>query len=161
MIRRRIQAICVLAVSGLVAGLVWIAPVSAVNATFGQKILPLDCVFTTINAGTGQLYYVTPQACGIFVPPPNANNYYTVPQAGGTYAAYSPDRTIFYVPDTAASKNAGLNLANGNYPQWQPIVSPSTEPAKAATTRAKVSGTSVAVAIGGIVGLIALIVFIF
>lgn len=161
MIRRTLQAICVALLVGAPAAVMRAAPAFAVNATFGQKILPLDCVFTTINAGTGQLYYVTPQACGIFVPPPDTTNYYTVPQAGSTYAGYSPDRTIFYVPGTVGSRNTGLNLANGNYYGWQPIVSPATGQAKTAKTNAKVSGANVAVAVGGIVGLIALIVFIF
>lgn len=43
--------------------------VSAQNVSFGQKILPMDCIFTVVNAGTGQLDYLTPQACGVYVPP--------------------------------------------------------------------------------------------
>lgn len=44
-----------------------VSSVSAEDTVFSQKILPLNCVFTTVNAGTGELYYVTPEACGVVV----------------------------------------------------------------------------------------------
>ena len=43
----------------------------ALQDEFTQRILPLNCVFTFVNNGTGQLVYVTPQACGV---PVQANN---------------------------------------------------------------------------------------
>ena len=41
------------------------AQTHALQDEFTQRILPLNCVFTVVNNGTGQLVYVTPQACGV------------------------------------------------------------------------------------------------
>lgn len=34
----------------------------------------MNCLFTMVNAGTGQLDYLTPQACGVFVPQNNVTS---------------------------------------------------------------------------------------
>jgi len=46
------------------------SPAGATDTSFKQRILPLNCVFQTIDAGTGTLFYVTPEACGALVTPP-------------------------------------------------------------------------------------------
>jgi hypothetical protein len=43
----------------------------AEQATFKQQILPIDCVFETVNDGLGTLHYLTPAECGQQVDDPN------------------------------------------------------------------------------------------
>ena len=54
----------------LIALLASASPAGATGTSFKQQILPLNCVFQTIDAGTGTLFYVTPEACGVLVTPP-------------------------------------------------------------------------------------------
>jgi hypothetical protein len=44
------------------------ASASAEQTTFTQKILPANCMFETVNDGTGTLRYLTPATCWQFVP---------------------------------------------------------------------------------------------
>ena len=85
--------------------------------TFSQRILPLNCVFTVINAGTGDLYYLTPAECGVALTPPTTptNPVPTVSQLVVPGTA----RPVFFVPATtgAASSNAGGVLPIA----WKPI----------------------------------------
>lgn len=73
-------------------------PILAADTTFTQKILPMDCVFETVNDGTGTLYYVTPEACGVVVnqPPEQATitPYVTNPSGGTIGAAPTPYYSI-------------------------------------------------------------------
>ena len=39
--------------------------VHGVNATLKQEILPLDCVFDTVNDGSNTIIYLTPIECGV------------------------------------------------------------------------------------------------
>jgi hypothetical protein len=41
----------------------------AETTNFTQQILPLNCVFETVNNGTGTIHYLTPAACGQVVHP--------------------------------------------------------------------------------------------
>ena len=51
-------------------------PAAAEQATFKQKILPANCVFETVNDGTGTIRYLTPSTCWQFVP-----QFFTFPPA--------------------------------------------------------------------------------
>ena len=44
-----------------------VAAAAAAGTSLEQKILPMDCVFETINDGTGTLRYLTPAECGVLV----------------------------------------------------------------------------------------------
>lgn len=155
MLRRKIQIIfssVILAYSVLSA-----APALAADTTFSQKILPLDCIFTTVNAGTGELYYVTPEACGVFIPPSSTTTTSPTAQPGNVYSSsYSPNRPVFYVPSTASDGNP----TNANFLPWRPVVSTAPGIGKLSKANTKVSSRTIKVVIGGIVVLIALIVFI-
>jgi hypothetical protein len=50
-------------------GLGTTAHVSAEHTTLKQQILPLDCVFETVNDGLGTINYLTPAECGVLIPP--------------------------------------------------------------------------------------------
>lgn len=50
------------------------AYVFASTTSFKQQILPLHCIFQTIDDGTGTLYYVTPKACGVLINPAPGNS---------------------------------------------------------------------------------------
>lgn len=43
--------------------------VDAVPASLKQQILPLECVFEYVNDGTGTIVYLTPDECGVIIPP--------------------------------------------------------------------------------------------
>jgi hypothetical protein len=43
--------------------------VSAEHTTLKQQILPIDCVFETVNDGSGTIHYLTPAECGQIIPP--------------------------------------------------------------------------------------------
>ncbi len=59
---------------GILLGLTFVSKVSASSNTEAKlKILPLECVFETVNDGTNDIIYITPEACGQFVPPPATN----------------------------------------------------------------------------------------
>jgi hypothetical protein len=59
---------------GLSLGLTFASKVNASSNTEARlKILPLECVFETVNDGTNDIIYITPEACGQFVPPPATN----------------------------------------------------------------------------------------
>lgn len=63
-----------LVVTGLLTALLFLSlstSVQAKGALFTQKILPLNCVFQTVDDGLGTLYFFTPAECGeIIYPPP-------------------------------------------------------------------------------------------
>lgn len=91
---------------------------SAVNTTFTQQILPLNCIFTIINAGTGELHYVTPAACGV-VPPVIASNNNSSNAAGSSYQNPSKANNL----ETEGSTYPNYRTQHAaNFP-WQPIVS--------------------------------------
>ena len=50
-----------------------------------QQILPLDCVFQTVNDGSGTLIYLTPTECGQVITPPDPD-----PGGGGTNPPVNP-----------------------------------------------------------------------
>ncbi|HET9174640.1 MAG TPA: hypothetical protein VFN56_05190 [Candidatus Saccharimonadales bacterium] len=81
-------------------------PAFAVDTTFSQKILPLNCVFTVVNAGTGELHYVTPEACGVYVPPPDTGS--TAPATSTANAA---------APSLTTSNSLTVKTAHSQPPQ--------------------------------------------
>ncbi len=79
----------------------------AETATFKQRILPIDCVFDTINDGSGTLYFYTPEECGVIIPPdsPTPTPNTPTPEA-------SPNVQYSFIP--LESNNQRLALANGD-----------------------------------------------
>ena len=87
---------------------------SAQQATLRQQILPLDCVFETINDGLGTIHYLTPTECGQVIPPDNPgvgtpNSGATTPtptNAPATGTTHRPVRSSFFatvVPDLTST----------------------------------------------------------
>ena len=42
---------------------------SATDGDIYQRILPLECVFQIVNDGSNTIIYVTPEECGVVIPP--------------------------------------------------------------------------------------------
>lgn len=61
----------VVAVGIIAAALATVMPmtVNAVGSDATVQILPLDCVFETVQDGSNQITYLTPEACGQVTPP--------------------------------------------------------------------------------------------
>jgi hypothetical protein len=98
-------------------------PVKAATATFSQNILPLDCLFETVNDGTNTIHYLTPAQCGQIINIPNipSSSTFVSPIAqyqGGQYVG-----NVFYVGPASnkpLTKDASVrqlpwqNIATGN-----------------------------------------------
>ena len=85
--------------------------VSAQNLTFKQQILPLDCVFEQVNDGLGTIQYLTPETCGVILPPavipPAATG--SQPETGsssGYYTGSQPSSTIVYPSRTIRQRDS-------------------------------------------------------
>ena len=148
----------------IVCGTVAAPAVFAEGPTFTQRILPLNCVFTTVNAGTGQLYYVTPQACGILTPTGSS----TPPGAGSTNLATVtsqpalPGLLTAKPPGSQAPAAAQPTIDNLPIVAWHPLVvipanhkHPTVVKAPAAA-----SASGVIIVGGSLIALIALLVFL-
>jgi hypothetical protein len=46
----------------------------AAQPTLKQQILPLECVFETVNDGLGTIHYLTPTECGVVLPPASSGS---------------------------------------------------------------------------------------
>lgn len=113
----------------------------AEDTTFTQKILPLDCVFETVNDGTGTLHYLTPAQCGIIIGTP--------PDTSGT------------ITNTPTQSDYGLSNFAKEYPspdtqivQDQPHQKPNSSyrsipPKSQAVTPKELAGLSGATAVIG------------
>jgi len=93
----------------------------AISGTLRQQILPLNCVFQTINVGTGLLYYVTPEECGVIVPPnpaqPNPDiTQGTTPPAQQNEQLPAPFRILS--PYNISTQN---RITTGYTYPWQPL----------------------------------------
>jgi hypothetical protein len=65
--------------------------VGAQNTTLELKILPINCIFETVNDGNNTLNYLTPEACGQFVNIPSfQKNYSTTRKSGSNPALITP-----------------------------------------------------------------------
>lgn len=78
------------------------------STMFQQQILPLNCVFETVNDGTGTIQYITPAACGIYVAPAaTANKMSQQPFIQGTL----PTQPIIHQPSSPPGlQNTPMNL---------------------------------------------------
>lgn len=65
---RLVLAVVVVIISLFVASRLEVSASS--NTTFKQRILPKDCIFTVLDAGTQELFFITPKICE---PPPPVN----------------------------------------------------------------------------------------
>lgn len=162
-----------ISLAGLLAAfpLAVFAPTSsrAVDGNFQQRILPLECVFEVVNDGSNTITYLTPEACGIIIPPdpdpdpetnPNQPNSPTTPVGGiilpptriqtGTGIIQTPGLVI---PNTQNGLQAARELP------FEPVaVLQSSEEALVSSQSASTSVVVVAVVIGlAALGLIILI----
>jgi hypothetical protein len=164
---KKFLAICTLAGSGV---LCWCMPALAAHnsTTFSQKILPLNCIYTVVNAGTGELYYVTPAACGVPPTPPPSSGGAGSPSTSQQQSTqqFNPDRTLFFVPSTTTGQQttSEANSSSGGQSQlsWQPlatIASQNNGDKKDAVTTAKLK-LNTAMAVGFTAGLILVVVIV-
>lgn len=49
--------------------LVFVPSAGAVSGNISQQILPLECVFEIVNDGSNTIVYLTPEECGVVIPP--------------------------------------------------------------------------------------------
>jgi len=147
LIPKLLAAVTMITVSSL-----WLtSPVSAVGTTFSQKILPLNCIFTTINAGTGELYYVTPEACGVAINFPSQTQPGTVTQNTVQPSFYNQTR-----PYTSKAISTANNGSQKLYLPWQSIAS-TNQSNLAEKPSVKASRTGAIAIAGALVGTVALI----
>jgi hypothetical protein len=79
--------------SGLIAETLMVPSAHGVNANLKQEILPLDCVFDTVNDGSNTIIYLTPIECGIPIDGPKE------PTSEPTVTIVSTETTrIFQIP---------------------------------------------------------------
>lgn len=137
----------------VVSGLWLTLPVSAIDTTFSQKILPLNCIFTTINAGTGTLYYLTPTQCGIVVSTSLAPNVSSSTPLSPVYRA-NPTSSGVLLTVPAAGEPPGSQFS----PPWKSLATLQLPPAPK-----PVKFFNIKLVITGVIGLaaaVALLVFI-
>lgn len=134
--------------------IVSIGSVAAAGTTFGQKILPMDCVFETINNGTGTLHYLTPATCGaVLVPPPSDSDISVLPAQPTTAIGRESVSLLLTSPYAA---DAAVELP------WRQIVTQnSTTDHPTLSSPSHVNGVVVAAAAAGILVILALAVFLF
>lgn len=107
----------------------YILPVGAASESFNQQILPLNCLFTTIDAGTGTLDYLTPKACGVIIPTPKSgqNRQSTSPSTESDTSSQAASGPYFY--DTnPGSASRGKKIYKDDFQlPWQNLAT--TKPA--------------------------------
>jgi len=102
--------------------------VHASSTSLMQRILPLHCIFQTINDGSGTLHYVTPAECGAVIPIPSP-----APQQPPSPPT-SPSRNAVTIPTEPQYKLSPITartpvVAQTIYrdsPVWSPLVSSPT-----------------------------------
>lgn len=114
---------CLIIVVALLAASTITSSLYAISGTLKQQILPQNCIFQTVNDGTGTLFYVTPALCGVIIPPVTPNPPITSP--GFTPRIFTPP-TQKTTPTRSTGSNAVLNFG---YP-WQPIANSTAEPSE-------------------------------
>ena len=137
----------------IVSGLGGATQASAADMNFSQRILPLDCVFTTINAGSGELYYVTPAACGAVISLP--------PQASSGQAPPDTNQPVFISRLSPAGAKITSKTGNNQrlYQAWHPLASVNQDNlAQKPVTKAQTNFVAVTGVIIGIVVLLVLAV---
>jgi hypothetical protein len=95
---------------------------------FKQQILPFDCVFETVNDGSGTINYLTPAECGQIIPPDDTGTGGSSGgnSGGGTPATpSSPDKTFVRyrsLPDTILRPTTDESPTTGfDSPNIEPI----------------------------------------
>ncbi len=73
MIRRASRIALALLLAGFPL-LAFSPPASAVHGSLKQQILPLECIFQIVNDGSNTIVYITPEECGVVIPPPDPVN---------------------------------------------------------------------------------------
>lgn len=121
----------------------------AADTSLKQQILPLDCVFETVNDGTGTLHYLTPEACGVVIPqipvPATSSN-------GPKLVSLPP----VWLP-TGTADNSSALIASGL--PWQPVVAEGG-PAQAGSVLSTARVPNGAVVAGLTIGVTALILLL-
>lgn len=145
--KRRYLMLGAVAGAGIALLPVWLA--SAASTTFSQRILPMDCVFETVNDGTGILHYLTPAACGVLLPPSSLP----------TLAPAAPDTIIQRAPAPTPANQLIQNTSNIVLP-WQPIASPAKGTGNATASSTVLTTLVVAASTVGILVLIAALVLV-
>lgn len=84
----------------------------ALSSSLKQQILPQNCIFQTVNDGTGTLFYVTPEECGVIIPP-------VVSSRPTISPVLTPPVNTGPSQDTDSGPGPTINFG---YP-WQPIAS--------------------------------------
>ncbi len=68
MLRRSLRIVIAIFLAGF--PLLAFAPsAQAINGNLRQQILPLECIFQVVNDGSNTIIYITPDECGVVVPP--------------------------------------------------------------------------------------------
>lgn len=122
----------------------------AASANFEQRILPLNCVFSIVNAGTGEIEYVTPKACGVLFNTPVIN----VSQTNTRQSLSQPSSTHYLNVYTSPEQESLAPVSNGSgsqipsfLPLWRPIVSYKKSSPAVITTSDKSEFNSVAIVV--------------
>lgn len=100
---------------------------AAIDGSLRQQILPLNCIFQTVNDGTGLLFYVTPEECGVVVPPepvdPTPGIIPTIPVVRQNEQLPAPLRILSPIPIIVSPQNTPTQsriATSYSYP-WQPL----------------------------------------
>jgi len=90
----------------------------ALSGNLKQQIMPLNCVYQTVNDGTGTVIYLTPTECGVLAEPTidNSDNPATIPGQPTVVTIVDSGPIIFQIPfiETGAQQNSDFNLNNPN-----------------------------------------------
>lgn len=73
----------------------------AESTTLSQRILPLNCIFETVNDGTGTIHFLTPEACGVLLPPAPPIVEPTVLQPSDNTSGIPVSEPITFQPQTS------------------------------------------------------------
>lgn len=113
-------------------------PAHAAGPTFGQKILPLDCIFETVADGTGTLRYLTPAECGVLIPTPVTP---AGPVAAGSEGVVSPQNTAVQPETGSAAPDSRVAVP----PDWRPLAQVKGAADKKSTVKGDRSTTGIVV----------------
>jgi len=154
----------ILASIAMIAGVAIIdaASVVAAGTSLQQKILPMNCVFETVNDGTSTLRYLTPAECGVVASQPSADGLGLSSQPAGlpgNGGPYEPRRPVFFMPNAANSTDKTANTAL-RLP-WRPIVDVAPQNIEQSPpTTSKLNSKTVVVTLVGVVAIVALLIFV-
>lgn len=149
--------------------LVFVPGAGAVSGNISQQILPLECVFEIVNDGSNTIVYLTPEECGVVIPPnpPVDPVDPTIPPTTPSEPVRQPTiietgNGIVVIPGTVQPvQNAASSALARLLPFRQVAIIETTEEAslKQEQIRAAVPGTAIVVAVSAI-GLIVLVALV-